>query len=89
MTLNANVHSILHISLPLSEKQTLILPTKTATTLCTAIKTATTLCTTGPIHESIPLSQMPGSGVLELPTRTVSLEGGATIVKGQHFNAIK
>ncbi|XP_053386148.1 uncharacterized protein LOC123539409 isoform X3 [Mercenaria mercenaria] len=43
----------------------------------------------GRIHEVVPLSQMPSSGILKLPTRTISLKGGASVVQGQHGRAIR
>lgn len=43
----------------------------------------------GRIHEVVPLSEMPSSGVLKLPTRTITLRGGASVVQGQHGSAIR
>ena len=42
----------------------------------------------GQLHEVIQLGQIDASGTLVLPTRTISLEGGATRVPGEHGRAI-
>ncbi|KAL4216896.1 neuroligin protein binding [Mactra antiquata] len=42
-----------------------------------------------PLREEIALSEMPSSGVLKLPSRTVTLKGGATVVSEKDGNSVR